>query len=168
MRRWFGIAISLLAVAGLAGYIWFGNPPPSAPEFAEQKITENIADLVKQPQDEDPPNIIILLADDLGWADVGFHGSDIRTPNIDRLAKEGMRLERFYVMPICTPTRSALMTGRDPIKLGMANAGIMPWNDGGVSGAQAKPGWQNATARCLPDLQFLTPNRRSAFAVNPQ
>ena len=49
------------------------------------------------------PNIIIMLADDLGWADVGYHGSDIKTPSIDRLSNEGMRLERFYVNPICTP-----------------------------------------------------------------
>ena len=79
------------------------------------------------------PNIIIMLADDLGWADVGFRGSDIKTANIDRLAQEGMRLERFYAMPICTPTRAALMTGRDPMKLGAAYAGFQPWDNGGVS-----------------------------------
>ena len=79
------------------------------------------------------PNIVILVADDLGWADVGYRGSDIETPNLDRLAQEGMRLERFYVMPICTPTRAALMTGRDPIKLGAAYAGFQPWDNGGVS-----------------------------------
>ena len=49
------------------------------------------------------PNIIYILADDLGWADVGFHGSDILTPNIDELAKSGARLEQFYVQPMCTP-----------------------------------------------------------------
>ena len=59
------------------------------------------------------PNIVIMLVDDLGWADVGYHGSDIATPSIDRLANEGMRLERFYVNPICTPTRASLLTGRD-------------------------------------------------------
>jgi len=79
------------------------------------------------------PNIIILLADDLGWADLGFRGSDIQTPNIDRLAAEGIHLERLYVMPICTPTRSALMTARDPMKLGAAYAGFQPWQNGGVS-----------------------------------
>ena len=133
MKRWLGILFGILAIIALAGYFWFANPQPSAPEFADQKPSPNIASMIKERQNDKPPNVIILLADDLGWADVGFHGSDIRTPNIDRLAKEGMRLERFYVMPICTPTRSALMTGRDPIKLGMANAGIMPWNDGGMS-----------------------------------
>lgn len=64
-------------------------------------------------------NIIYILADDLGWADVGFHGSDILTPNIDELAKTGARLEQFYVQPMCTPTRAALMTGRYPLRYGL-------------------------------------------------
>ncbi|NNE58482.1 MAG: arylsulfatase [Hellea sp.] len=79
------------------------------------------------------PNILIIVADDLGWADLGFRGSDIQTPNIDRLAAQGIHLERFYVMPICTPTRSALMTARDPMKLGSAYAGFQPWQNGGVA-----------------------------------
>jgi arylsulfatase A-like enzyme len=79
------------------------------------------------------PNIIILLADDLGWADLGLRGSDIETPNIDSLARDGLTLNRFYSMPICTPTRSALMTGRDPMKLGSVYAGFQPWQNGGVS-----------------------------------
>ena len=62
--------------------------------------------------DPEKPNIVIMLADDLGWADVGYHGSDIKTPSIDRLSSEGMRLERFYVNPICTPTRASLLTGQ--------------------------------------------------------
>jgi arylsulfatase A-like enzyme len=56
------------------------------------------------------PNIILIVADDMGWADVGYHGSPIRTPNIDRLAGEGIELERFYVAPVCTPTRAAVLT----------------------------------------------------------
>ncbi len=59
------------------------------------------------------PNIVYFLVDDLGYADVGFMGSkDVRTPNIDRLAKEGAVLESFYVQPVCSPTRAALLTGR--------------------------------------------------------
>jgi len=88
---------------------------------------------VSKPISGEQPNIVILLADDLGWADLGFRGSDIQTPNIDRLAAEGVHLERLYVMPICTPTRSALMTGRDPMKLGAAYAGFQPWLEGGIS-----------------------------------
>ena len=66
------------------------------------------------------PNIVILVADDLGFGDPGFRGSRISTPSIDRLAEEGMDLNRFYVAPICSPTRAALMTGRDPVRLGVA------------------------------------------------
>jgi len=78
------------------------------------------------------PNIVIFVADDLGWADVGFRGSKIETPNLDRLAAEGMQLDRFYTTPICSPTRAALMTGRDPIRLGVAYSVILPWDSGGV------------------------------------
>jgi arylsulfatase B len=79
------------------------------------------------------PNIVIFLADDLGWADVGYHGEEvIETPNLDRLAAEGVQLDRFYSTPICSPTRAALMTGRDPMRLGIAYGVIMPWHTIGV------------------------------------
>ena len=70
------------------------------------------------------PNIVYIVADDLGWKDVGFHGSDIKTPNIDRLAQTGARLEQFYAQPMCTPTRAALMTGRYPFRYGLQTAVI--------------------------------------------
>lgn len=79
------------------------------------------------------PNVIIMLADDLGWADVGYHGGDIATPEIDRLAAEGVRLEKFYATPICSPTRAALMTARDPIKLGIAYDQVHPWYNAGLA-----------------------------------
>jgi arylsulfatase A-like enzyme len=73
------------------------------------------------------PHVVIFLADDLGWNDVGYHGGSIATPNIDRLAGAGVRLEQFYVQPVCTPTRAALMTGRYPIRYGLQVGVIKPW-----------------------------------------
>jgi arylsulfatase A-like enzyme len=71
---------------------------------------------------ESKPNIIYFLIDDLGYADCGFNGGqDIRTPNIDKLAKEGAVLKSYYVQPVCSPTRSALMTGRYATHTGVYN-----------------------------------------------
>jgi arylsulfatase I/J len=70
------------------------------------------------------PNIVFILADDLGWKDVGYHGSDIKTPNIDELAQTGARFEQFYAQQICTPSRAALMTGRYPLRYGLQMAVI--------------------------------------------
>jgi arylsulfatase A-like enzyme len=74
--------------------------------------------------EERPPNILYIMADDLGWKDVGFHGSDIKTPTLDALAAKGARLEQFYAQPMCTPTRAALMTGRYPMRYGLQTAVI--------------------------------------------
>ena len=64
------------------------------------------------------PNILLIVADDLGWADVGYHGSKIETPHLDRLAKTGIRLEQHYVHPMCSPTRAALLSGRYASRFG--------------------------------------------------
>ena len=66
------------------------------------------------------PNIVHIVADDLGWQDVGFNGAmDLKTPNLDALAKGGAKFTQFYVQPMCTPTRAALMTGRYPFRYGL-------------------------------------------------
>jgi len=72
------------------------------------------------------PDIIIFLADDLGNADVGWHGSDIKTPVLDKLAERGAKLEQLYAMPVCTPARAALLTGRYPIRTGLQMNIIRP------------------------------------------
>ncbi len=74
----------------------------------------------------DRPNIVILLADDLGNADLGHRGSDIKTPNIDALARGGVRLESYYGLPVCTPARAALLTGRYPMRQGLQTLVIFP------------------------------------------
>src|SRR5215510_7899086 len=74
---------------------------------------------------ERKPNIIHIVADDLGWKDVGFNGcTDIKTPHLDQLAAGGARLTQFYVQPMCTPTRAALLTGRYPFRYGLQTAVI--------------------------------------------
>src|SRR5436190_24256501 len=72
-----------------------------------------------------PPYIIIILADDLGYGDLGAFGSpNIRTPHIDAMAGQGQKWTNFYVQPVCSPSRAALLTGRLPVRSGMfATAG---------------------------------------------
>lgn len=80
---------------------------------------------------EKKPNILFILADDLGWADVGFHGAPIRTPVLDRLAATGVELHGHCVCPVCTPSRAALLSGRFPGRFGThacspSNAPVFP------------------------------------------
>jgi arylsulfatase A-like enzyme len=96
---------SLVAAGLAAGPLAFGSPAAAQPKS--------------------PPNIVYIVADDMGWKDAGFQGSDIKTPNLDRLAEEGARLDQFYVLPMCTPTRAALMTGRYPLRYGL-QTGVIP------------------------------------------
>ncbi|XP_046852681.1 arylsulfatase B-like [Xenia sp. Carnegie-2017] len=72
------------------------------------------------------PNILFIFADDYGFNDVGYHGSEIKTPVLDKLAKEGVILEKYYVQPICTPTRSTMLTGRYQIHTGLQHGVIYP------------------------------------------
>ena len=72
-----------------------------------------------------PPNILYIIADDLGWKDVGFHGSDIQTPVLDGLARAGMQFDEFYAQPMCTPSRAAFLTGRYPLRYGL-QSGVIP------------------------------------------
>jgi Arylsulfatase A and related enzymes len=83
-------------------------------------------------QSMEKPNIVIILADDLGWGDVGYNGGDIKTPCIDRLAKDGVVLNYFYTAPICSPTRAGLLTGRYPNRFGLRQTVIPPWSEFGV------------------------------------
>lgn len=78
------------------------------------------------------PNILYIVADDLGWNDVGFRSSDLATPTIDLLANEGAVLDQFYVQPMCTPTRAALMTGRYPMRYGLQSFVILPEQNFGI------------------------------------
>jgi len=78
------------------------------------------------------PHFIIMLADDLGWGDVSYHGSVFNTPNIDSIAERGVQLDQFYVQPVCSPTRAAFMTGRYPMRYGMQCGVVRPWASHGL------------------------------------
>ncbi|XP_062867297.1 arylsulfatase B [Trichomycterus rosablanca] len=91
--------VCLLCVCVFGGYVW-GHPAP--------------------------PHLVFILADDLGFNDVGYHGSEIKTPHLDRLSAAGIRLENYYVQPLCTPSRNQLLTGRYQIHTGMQHQIIWP------------------------------------------
>jgi len=70
-----------------------------------------------------PPNILLIVADDLGYSDIGAFGGEISTPTLDSLAREGLQLTNFHVLPSCSPTRSVLMSGVDNHQAGMGTMG---------------------------------------------
>lgn len=78
------------------------------------------------------PNIVFILADDLGFNDVGWRNPEVHSPHIDALARGGAVLEHFYVMPVCSPTRGSLMTGRYPLRYGLQTGVVRPWADYGL------------------------------------
>ncbi len=102
------------------------------------------------PQDAPaPPSFVIVIADDLGWRDVGWHGSEIKTPHLDRLSGEGVRLERHYVYPTCSPTRAGILTGRNPSRFEISGP------IGGRS-EQVLPAEAMTLARALRDRGYAT------------
>jgi arylsulfatase A-like enzyme len=93
------------------------------------------------------PNVLIIVADDLGWADVGYHGAPFPTPNIDALCKSGVELDRHYVSPTCTPTRTALLTGRYPSRFGNnspTNERVLPWDTLTLASMFGESGYRTA------------------------
>ena len=97
-----------------------------------------------------PPHIVFILSDDLGFNDVGYHNPRIKTPNLDSLAAAGVRLENYYVQPICTPTRSQLFSGRYQIHTGLQHGIIWP------SQANALPKNETTIASKLKERGYNT------------
>jgi len=96
------------------------------------------------------PNIVIILGDDLGFADMGSFGGEIRTPNLDALAREGVRYANFYTHASCSPTRSILLTGVDTHRNGLGN--MDEWTAPNQRGAVGYEGYLNDRVVTLPQL----------------
>ena len=96
------------------------------------------------------PNIIFILADDLGYRDLSYCGGWIETPNIDKLAATGTRLDQFYVQPLCSPTRAALLTGRYPMRYGLQAGVVRPWARHGL------PLEERTLAEALREANYVT------------
>lgn len=101
----------------------------------------------------DQPHIVYILANDLGWKDVGYHGGRPATPHLDALARSGARLERFYTQPNSTPTRAAIMTGRYPMRYGLQMLSLLPWSSYGLP----------LDERLLPQALKMVGYRTAAF-----
>ncbi len=104
-----------------------------------------------------PPNFLIIVADDMGWSDIGYFGSEINTPSLNQLAKHGTSFNNFYVAPTCSPTRSMLMTGVDHHSAGLATMDLLqtPNQIGRNYDAQLHDGVATV-AEVLSDAGYLT------------
>lgn len=104
----------------------FSHPLKTA--FAFALLVALAADAEEAPK----PNVIYLLADDLGYEDVGWRNPEIKTPHLDKLANGGAKLEQYYVQPVCSPTRAAFLTGRYPFRQGLQTGVVRPWAQYGL------------------------------------
>jgi len=95
----------------------------------------------------EPPNIVFIIADDLGWGDVPFHGGNAPTPNLERLRLESLELTQHYVYPVCSPTRAALLSGRYATRFGVTtpqNPRAYPWGTVTLASALKSVGYDTA------------------------
>ncbi len=136
---------NLLPLSSIAAITCMSNACQQQPQETK-KATEN-------------PNIIIFMVDDLGWKDIACYGNDYHeTPNIDRLADEGMRFTQAYAScQVCSPTRAALMTGKNPARLHLTDY---------ISGKQAHTGVQPYHKFIVPDFHKYLPLEEKTLAEN--
>lgn len=134
--------LALLCISGLL--ISCGSEPEQVKETVENPITSS--PVVK----DERPNILYILADDLGYADAGYLGSEIPTPNIDELASNGLILTNFYANMTCSPTRSMLMSGTDNHLAGLGVMNVSTRED--QVGQPGYEGYLNDRVASLADL----------------
>jgi len=95
-------------------------------------------------------NVVVIVADDLGFADLGCQGGEIPTPNLDRLAGEGLHFTNFHATPMCSPSRAALLTGLNPHRAGVGHV------------AQDDPGFPGYRAEIADDVVTMAESLRAA------
>jgi len=96
------------------------------------------------------PNVVIILSDDMGFSDIGSFGSEIKTPNLDALAEEGVRFTQFYTHASCSPTRSMLLSGVDTHVNGLGN--MNEWIAPNQKGVPGYEGHLNNNVTTIPQL----------------
>ncbi len=96
------------------------------------------------------PNILLIVADDMGHSDLGSFGGEIATPTLDQLANEGLRLSNFHVLPSCSPTRSVLLSGTDNHVAGMGTMGEVLTPE--MQGHSGYEGYLNFQVAALPEV----------------
>jgi arylsulfatase len=112
----------------------------------EQESEPSESGLAEAPQ----PNILLIVADDLGYSDIGSFGGEIATPTLDSLAKEGLLLTNFHVLPSCSPTRSVLMSGMDNHRAGLGTMGELKTPE--MEGHPGYAGYLNFEVAALPEV----------------
>ncbi|MEH7177517.1 arylsulfatase [Neobacillus vireti] len=136
--------------------------------FAGEKVVKadsnsdksaNNKNSVREESQAEKPNVIYIVLDDTGYSDLGAYGSEIKTPNIDRLAENGLRYNNFHVTPVCSPTRASLLTGRNSHAVGM----------GHVSNFDFGPSFPNRRGELVPEAgtvaEVLTENNFTNYAL---
>jgi len=135
---------SIVVIAGLQVALFAGTPASAQVQAAAKR-----------------PNIVVILGDDLGFADMGSFGGEIKTPNLDSLAWNGVRFVNFYTQATCSPTRSVLLSGTDPHVNGLGN--MDEWTAPNQRGAPGYEGYLNGRVGTLP--QFLRESGYHTYMV---
>jgi len=129
------------SIAGIALAIFLGSTTASIAQTAPQKTSAST---------EKKPNIVYFLVDNVGWGSFGVYGGTVPTPNIDKLASQGIRFNNYNVEVQCTPSRSAIMTGRHPVRSGTYT---VPWPGQGKAGMAP---WEYTLPKLLSDSGYAT------------
>ena len=103
-----------------------------------------------KPETSKRPNILLIVADDMGYSDIGAFGGEIATPALDQLAKEGLQLSNFHVLPTCSPTRSVLLSGMDNHRAGLGTMGEFKTPE--MDGFPGYAGYLNFEVATLPEV----------------